>query len=168
MAEGLDMTLSHERLKEVLDYNPETGVFTCRIRRGKAAPRKQAGCADKKWGYRLICVDYKLYRSARLAWLWMTGEWPTHFIDHVNRDKLDDRWANLREATPSQNMMNRTNKKRLLPKGVTPNGKGYAARIKRSRQTICLGTYKTPEEAGQAYLNAAAVHHGEFNPNLPA
>lgn len=87
-----------ERLREVLNYNPETGEFHW---------REQAGSIDAN-GYRVITIDGQQYPATHLAVLFMTGELPTDgmHVDHRNRTPGDDRWENLRVATPSQNAAN--------------------------------------------------------------
>ena len=99
--------ISVERLKQVLEYDPETGIWTwlvspCHfIKVGQVAGHVQDN------GYRQIRIDYVYYKSARLAHLYMTGEWPKEQMDHINRDRADDRWVNLREATASDNNVNK-------------------------------------------------------------
>lgn len=89
------------KLKSQMNYDPETGVLTWL--RGQRAG-KTAGCfAD---GYINIAFDGKNYRAHVLAWLWMTGAWPTHEVDHENRDGTDNKWKNLRAATHKQNLEN--------------------------------------------------------------
>lgn len=97
--------LTQERLKELLHYDPESGKFT----RLKAASNhvvgELAGWLTKD-GYRLIKIDGKQYRCARLVFLYMTGRLPLQ-ADHVNRIRHDDRWANIREADNGQNNANK-------------------------------------------------------------
>lgn len=93
-------------LREILDYNPETGIFKWKICTGSAYPGKEAGCLSDD-GYVRIRVHKVLYLASRLAWLYMTGDWPTDQIDHINLVKNDNRWTNLREATASQNTIHR-------------------------------------------------------------
>lgn len=97
--------ITQERLKEVLAYEPSTGVFTWRIGRPKAAAGAVAG--GKNWkGYCVICVDGKRYRAHRLAWLYVHGAMPESQIDHINHDKLDNRIENLRVVTNLENHKN--------------------------------------------------------------
>ena len=83
-------TLSAERLKELLHYDPDTGVFTRRVSRGPARAGSVAG-ADTRDGYRKIHLDYKFYLMHRLAWLYTHGEFPTEFIDHIDGDRANNR-----------------------------------------------------------------------------
>lgn len=94
------------RLKQALNYNPETGLFTwIEPKRGRVL-FSVAGHIDKNTGYRDISLDDRSYHTAKLAWLYMFGEYPECVVDHINRDRLDDRIANLRLATTSQNIAN--------------------------------------------------------------
>ena len=96
--------LSHERLKEVLEYDPGTGISTWLVdRTGTARAGARAGCIHKSSGYRVIRIDGKLYREHRVIFFWMTGKWPDKEVDHRDLDKSNNRWHNLREATRSQN-----------------------------------------------------------------
>lgn len=117
------MNVNAEIARELLDYNPETGEFTWKYRerhwfsslRGyKTWNAKHAGkCAgylrtDVRWGYqyREVRLMWANYKEHRLAWLWMTGEWPVDEIDHKNQDATDNRWTNLRQSTHQGNMRN--------------------------------------------------------------
>jgi hypothetical protein len=96
------------RLHNVLDYNPLSGVWTWKIPL-KGQKSKMAGSVAyiKGNGRRFITFDRNNYYSARLAWFYMTGEWPLHEIDHINRDSLDDSWHNLQDVTHQENCRNR-------------------------------------------------------------
>lgn len=153
--------LTHERLREVLIYDPDTGLWTWRItvsNRAKAGAR--AGCRRND-GYHLIRVDGRLYLAHRLAWLYMTGGWPEREIDHADGNPSDNRWANLRLATHAQNITNQTAHRdnRLGAKGIRHhrNGRFYVQVAGRA-----CGGYPTLEEAKAAYSAAAQVAHGEF------
>jgi len=159
--------LTHERLREVLRYDPETGVFTWLVKpRKRELKNAEAGCINAK-GYRQIGVDGKLYRSNRLAWFYVTGTWPTAQIDHENQVRADDRFANLREATHSQNQANSKVRKasRTGVKGVEqlPGGR-FRAYIHIGNDKKHLGTFPTTEEAGRVFAEAHQKLHGEFSP----
>jgi hypothetical protein len=106
-------------------------------------------------------VDGCQTRTYRLAWLIMTGEWPKHTIDHINGDPSDDRWCNLREATPAQQNGNMRPRGKTLTgvRGVTIHRTGrYMVRIKKR----FVGMYDNLEDAARAYADVAAREYGEF------
>lgn len=92
--------LTYDRLIERLSYDSSTGIFQWKNH------LRKVGSIDV-YGYLIIKIDGKSYKSHRLAWLYMTSEWPKDTIDHKNGIKNDNRWDNLREATNSENCMNR-------------------------------------------------------------
>jgi hypothetical protein len=96
------MTLTVERLRELLTYDPETGELRWRVTRRRAAKGSLAGTLNRN-GYRNIEVEQRCYKAHRLAWLYVTGEWPKETIDHINCKRDDNRWANLRQATTAEN-----------------------------------------------------------------
>ncbi len=161
---------SQERIRELLDYDSDTGVFTW-LPRSPAKAWKisldwtQAGSRGPK-GI-IICVDRVLYSAHRLAWVYVYGDvldTETH-IDHKNCDCYDNRIENLRPATHGQNASNsRGWRKKALPKGVSlmARGKPYRARIGIDGKVVWLGVFDTPEEAHAAYVSAASVAKGEF------
>lgn len=159
--------LTQQRLKELLHYNPETGVFTWKVWRGdKAKVGTVAGRQAHPRKQIQIRVDNVQHGAHRLAWLYMTGCWPKQYIDHINRNSLDNRFKNLREATPSQNEYNTAAHKDSTHKikGVTLDklSKTWFARIQIEGRRIYLGHFKTAIDAGVAYEQAAKKHHGEF------
>lgn len=150
--------LTQQRLRDLLDYNPETGEFIWRP--------KPAGCVNKK-GYAHICVDGIRYPAHRLAWLHVYGEWPPEMIDHANTVRDDNRIANLRKATNGQNKSNCRAYKGSASgtKGVYPSfrGKPWRSQIRKPDGGIAhLGHFDTIEEASAAYFEAAKKYHGEF------
>jgi hypothetical protein len=156
--------LTFERLREVLDYDATTGIFTWRVHRGRFCCAGMRAGAVQWSGYRVIYIDGKTYYAARLAVFWMTGEWPPRDVDHLNGILDDNRWTNLRKATESQNCANaRMHKNKQIPfKGVSRDRKRYRAQIMVNYQRIGLGSFDTPEEAHAAYIAAARHHFGEY------
>lgn len=154
--------LTQERLKEVLHYDPETGVFTSlKWRGGVSQPGVVCGCVQPH-GYVRISVDGKPYYAHRLAWFYMTGRWPTHTIDHINRDRADNKIANLREATHRQQRGN-TRLRKDNKSGF--KGVSFSCVMKKWHTQIgtrTVGFYTTKEEAAEAYRVAAIVEYGEF------
>ena len=98
--------LTQERLKEVLYYDPDTGKWFWRVSIGGSKIHSIAGRITPD-GYRYIQIDKHSYRSGRLAFLYMLGYFPEHEAEHINRDRCDDRWLNIREATRQCNNRNR-------------------------------------------------------------
>lgn len=154
--------LTAERLRYLFRYNPETGQFWRRHPHAGYNINREAGHVRKGMQYREIRVDQKLYLAHRLAWLYMTGEWPTDEIDHIDMDHGNNRWANLRAANRQQNQANTRARSPLGLKGVSKKRGRYRARISVGKQEIWLGMFDTPEEAHAAYRAAAEKIHGEF------
>jgi hypothetical protein len=158
--------LTAARLRELLNYDPETGIFTRRV--DVHGGRYKAGdvVGNINRGYVETSVDRQTYCAHRLAFLYMTGEWPKHYVDHRNLVRSDNRWANLREATPRLNQENKIkanagNRSGYL--GVTKQSTGHTfmAKIKSMGVERYLGNFKTAEEAHQAYLSAKRrLHEG--------
>lgn len=158
--------LTAERLRELLTYDPASGLFTRRVYRSPNAKAGDiAGTIDKD-GYVQIQIDGKVYKAHRLAWLYMTGEWPESDIDHNDLDEGNNTWANLRPATVSQNAANCGKRPFNTSglKGVTfDKRKGrWMAQIQVDRRCRHLGYHDTPELAHAAYASAAREIHGEY------
>lgn len=156
-------TLTHERLQEILHYEPKTGVFRWRKSISNRAPiGREAGCPNAH-GHHVIRIEGRLYYAHRLAWLYMRAEWPNDEIDHANRDRLDNRWENLRAATHFENMQNRVSRKTARRmRGVYERGDKYCARIYTKGAAKYLGMYDSKTEAAQAYDEAARRLFGDF------
>ena len=101
--------LTQQRLKQVLGYDPKTGIFRWKVRRPKRKPGDQAGCLNKE-GYVKISVDGASYTAHRLAFFWMTGKWPTPMTDHFNGIRNNNRWENLREVTCEETVIHEQEK----------------------------------------------------------
>lgn len=157
--------LTQERLKEVLYYSPDTGMFHWVTSRGRQAAGSVAG-SIKGNGYIMISVDRKLYYAHRLAFLWMTGAWPAQLVDHADGVPTNNRWDNIREATHAQNIQHRcrqsNNKSGLKGVDFHEQRKKWRATIRVNGKQIYLGHYDTKEEAALAHDAGAREHHGEF------
>lgn len=157
--------VDHAALKAALHYDPETGIFTrLQLIRGQGQIGERAGCRTKGDYERINFMGVK-YPGHRLAWFYMTGEWPIG-VDHENRNKHDNRWNNLRLADQSDNGGNHTIHKNNTSgyKGVSwsKQHKKWIAQICRRRKRYFVGFGATPAEAHALYLKAAAAHFGEF------
>jgi hypothetical protein len=140
-------------LSKIVSYDPETGVFFWAVTRSGQRVGKRCGSMTRN-GYRRVTVNGISMAAHRVAWALYYGEWPMKNIDHINRDRADNRICNLRLATQSENCTNRVSKNKHGLRGVT--------RLKYGRwqaQAIVdgvgkyLGTFATKELAHQAYLN---------------
>lgn len=154
--------LTQERLKELLDYDPETGVFVWKIAKGKSKKGSKAGCLNK-CGYIYIGIDKNYYYAHRLAWFYVHNCWPTSQIDHINRVPSDNRLANLRIATKSENEWNKNayknNKSGYAGVYLDKHNNKWKAQITKHGKTRTLGYFNTPEEANASYVRAKAEHH---------
>lgn len=158
--------LTQERLKELLHYDPETGLFRWRIKPSRTAEIDDVAGNIHVDGYRVIGIDGKIYRAARLAWLYIHGAFPKGLIDHKSGDRSDDRICNLRPATAAENARNAPEKSTRPGhlKGAYLNkktGRWFSA-IRVNHKSRRLGTFATREEAHAAYCRAAQELHGEF------
>jgi len=150
--------LTHDRLLELLSYDPETGVFTHKRKRGYRGG-EIAGTYGKE-RYWMIGVMGKVYGAGRLAWFYVHGVWPTNEIDHKNQVKTDNWIENLRDVTGQINKQNqhrphKDNKLGIM--GVSKNSNRYTAQIGR----VKLGYFDTAEEAHQVFVAAKKKLHPE-------
>lgn len=164
--------ITQERLKELLRYDPETGVFTRRVstgRHGRWAAGTTVEGRPMRAGHLRVMVDRRHYLAHRLAWLYMTGEWPKDEIDHRDRAPANNRWGNLREATTAQNGQNRDARKDSTS-GKT--GVYWIASRQKWRAEIkppagmrkSLGYHASWEAAVAARLAAERAYFGSFAP----
>lgn len=157
--------LTAEEVREIFHYDPATGVLLWRKRHNGVRPDRVAGCAHQQ-GYIAVHVRGAGYLAHRLAWAYVTGQWPECEIDHIDLDKSNNRWVNLREAEPYQNCANR---KVRSDSGTGIKGVQFRDSKKKWRATLCvkgkkrhLGHFDTAEEAHAAYVIAASRAHNEF------
>lgn len=167
------MKLTVEHLREVLHYDQDTGIWTRKINRGRNNRYKAGeivGHLNAADGYITIRLDNILYLAHRLAWFYMTGQWPKHQVDHKNLNRSDNKWLNLREATHGQNVQNSSLRKNNISgfKGAHKMTRKYKlrrpfrARITVDRKEIYIGSFRSAKEAHKAYLEAATFHFGEY------
>lgn len=154
--------LTQERLKELLRYEPETGLFYWVKARPGVTNGKQAGCLQKTNGYVVIRIDRVLYLAHRLAYFYMHGVWPTNDIDHKFGNRSDNRIDYIRDVTKAVNGQNqrkprKDNKLGLL--GVSKFRDKFHAQISINGKVTHIGYYNTPEEAHDAYIEAKRKNH---------
>lgn len=159
--------LTHDRLTELLSYDPDSGRFVWLQSRSRTKAGSEAGSINRQDGYRLINIDGQAYQAHRLAWFFVMRRWPAAEIDHVNGSKADNRLCNLREASRKENQRNvgltRANTSGF--KGVYwhPSGPGWwRASIRIDGHNRHLGLFPDRESAARAYQRAAVEAFGEF------
>lgn len=155
--------LTHARLKEVLRYDQETGVFTWKARVSiRVRAGDQAGSIGRK-GRRHIRVDGVLYAASRLAYFYVTGAMPIAQVDHIDTDPTNDRFVNLRDVSQPLNCENHRKAYANSKTGVlgvvrVPSGR-FAAQIRKDRRSIYIGTFDTTDAAHGAYVAAKRQLH---------
>ncbi len=156
--------LTQERLKYRLTYDKVTGIFTTNITTPCNFKGKKSGHIDTN-GYVILQLDGKLYKAHRLAYLYMEGKFPDKQLDHIDGNRSNNVYSNLRLATQSENSQNQRkapshNKySGLLGAHYDTNTGNYRAKIKLEGIVYRLGTFKTAIEAHEAYLLAKQTLH---------
>lgn len=158
--------LTRDDLAKVHSYDPETGLFDYRRPPHRGGPRRMPGTITFN-GYVCISIANKKHYAHRLAWLYMTGAWPLGQIDHIDGNRTNNRFANLRDVSPTVNGQNRKTAQKGTRSGVlgvvAPAHKqpSYRAQIKVYGRGIHLGSFATVEEASAAYVAAKRrLHEG--------
>lgn len=151
--------MTQDRLKEVLDYNPDTGVFKWKIKMGtRAMAGNLAGCSNRSDGYTTIIIHGASHKAHRLAWLYVNGYWSENEIDHINRDKSDNRISNLREVSRSCNMKNKppmtSNRSGVVGVCWIKKKSRWVAQMSKDNKPIHLGTFKNKTDAVKARYEA--------------
>lgn len=165
-----------ERLKEILDYNPETGLFTWKEKRkwskevGSVAGSVFKSVRGSK-DYIIIHTHRKNWLAHRIAFFFMTGKEPVGFVDHINGDSLDNRWSNLREVSHTTNMKNQRRRKEGVGSGVMgvrwhKKANKWVAGIHHKGKNVHLGLFVDFDEAVKARKEAEmkysySKNHGE-------
>ncbi len=159
-----NMPLTAERLRHLMHYDPQTGIFTNRITRGARAQKGGVSGSPDKDGYLQAKIDLKTCKLHRLAFLYVTGEWPECLVDHRDGVKSNNVWRNLRHATVSLNTQNMRHARSDSQTGLlgssydTKSGK-YLAQILIDGKKKNLGRFDTAEQAHEAYVKAKRIHH---------
>jgi hypothetical protein len=164
--------LSARRVRELLDCDPVAGTLTWRERPGdkrfnKRYAGKLAGSLDPRTGYLRVRIDRKLYQLHRVIWVHSKGYWPPNDLDHWDGNKTNCALGNLRPTTDLEN--NRNTQRKPKPNGV-PRGSWldpktglYVVWINANRKRVFLGRFTSADTAARAYLDAAALLHGQFS-----
>lgn len=158
--------LTNEYLRTLVSYNPGTGIFTRLVAVGNNTRIGDIAGWVTCNGYVALHVRNIRFLAHRLAFFYMNGEFPAEEVDHINGVRSDNRWLNLRLATPSENMRNRSvmRNNKLGIKGVSyhkASGKFMAqARVK--GKVFYLGVHESPDAASAAYVAFIKANHGQF------
>jgi hypothetical protein len=139
---------TQERLKELVHYDPETGIFTWALKRKGCRVGDECGTIDKN-GYRYLTIDRQVLGANRCAFIYMLGECPKNMvIDHINGIRNDNRWCNLRAITQQENLRHKHGRK-----GYYKRGNRFVARTFIDGEQIYIGTFDTAHSAQQHSLN---------------
>jgi hypothetical protein len=156
----LDVTA--EQLHNLFTYDSNTGLLTWIVRPSRSVKIGDVAGNINKFGYSTIGIKGHVYKTHRLVWLYVTGNWPKGLIDHINGVKSDNRFENLRDVGAdgnSQNVRkpNKRNKSGFM--GVIWFQNKWRASMTVNSKTKWLGDYATPEEAHRVYIEAKRKHH---------
>jgi hypothetical protein len=155
--------LTAQQLRDALHYDPETGAFTWSNHAGRKHKSKPAGGFGKH-PYRRITIGKDTYLAHRLAWLYMTGNWPNHGLDHIDGNPSNNAFCNLRDVDQSTNSQNvkrpkSNNVSGLLGVSWNRKAKRWVANIKHENKTKWLGYFDSAQEAHECYVSAKRVLH---------
>lgn len=170
----VERSITAERLREILDYSPDTGIFIWKIKTTNSIHVGDIAGHRSYDGYSRIKTDKFLYLSHRLAWLYIYGDWPKKYLDHINGLRHDNRLVNLRECTNSENMQNSGTRKDNTT-GITgvsfdaTNNK-WRVQIKVNKKSISIGRFDTlpdaiekRQQAKQKYHTFCPINREEFD-----
>lgn len=159
--------ISHKELTEKLTYDPDSGIFTWNVETRRVPAGSIAGgsleVVSRNNRYVKIGVGGRRYLAHRLAWYYMTGEWPEFCIDHIDRNTVNNRWSNLRAATHHQNRLNQKVRSDSSTgiKNVHPLKSGYVVVIK-SKSGIYRKEFEDLESAVEHSIIMRKKLHGDF------
>lgn len=154
--------MNAEMLRNKLKYEPETGLFTWISAPSNVVKAGSIAGGLMNHGYISIKINDVAYLAHRLAWLYMTGEWPENDVDHKDGDRKNNRFDNLRDVPRALNVQNlrrprKDNKAGFL--GVSREGHGWKAQIQVDKKKKYIGQFSTPELAHAAYVKAKREMH---------
>lgn len=154
---------SIEGLKSIIHYDRKTGVIRRIFNHGTCVPCDVVLGKESKQGYIKVSVFGKLYGAHRIAWFYVRGRWPVGDIDHIDGNKANNAFSNLREVSHCVNIQNQVKARKgsssgFLGVSAAPFNK-WVARIAVDGKNKYLGHYTTPEDAHEAYLNAKRKMH---------
>lgn len=154
--------LIQSALRAAVHYDPDTGHFTRLVRTSNRINAGDLAGSLTALGYLRFFVCGRSYAAHRLAWLYMTGTWPHGEVDHINGDKVDNRFANLRVVSRSVNMQNQRRARvenKVGALGVSVQKGRFRAQIQTPAGKVHIGMYGTQEEAHAAYVAAKRKLH---------
>ena len=164
----IDFTvLTPQYLREHLSYDPESGVMSwlkpCSSK-SRAVIGRQAGGITST-GYWQIKLGANRYLVSRLAFLYMTGEWPANVVDHIDRNRENNRWSNLRDVSQSENNRNKATPTRKsmsspIPRGVYQSGRKWVVIVRIKGRPTYLGQFASKDEAAEV----AAPYFADVRP----
>jgi hypothetical protein len=163
-----DSNLTQARLKELLRYDAQSGLFAWKVKRpsagGFVSPGDIAGYKNPVTGYTQIRIDGEIFQAHRLAFLYVTGAFPKHVTDHRDTNRANNRWDNIRDVTQSVNMQNKKIAQRNSSHGflgiyLRKPSNVWVARVHTDGKSVWVGSFSTPEEAHAAYVAAKRRLH---------
>lgn len=154
---NFNSTVSIDRINELLNYNPDTGVLTWKVTRNNRVKSGSVAGTVSKFGHRAVRVDRMYILEHRAAWAITYGEWPKLDIDHINGDPSNNKISNLRHVSRCVNLQNQSKPHKDSRSGVLgvsmKDGKWHA-RIFANGKLTKLGAFDSKESAGAAYIDA--------------
>lgn len=161
--------ITAKQLRELLNYNPETGVFSWSVDLSNGIQSGDTAGSINKDGYMLIGINRRLYYAHRLAWLYIYGQFPKQCIDHINRNKSDNRIANLRSVSHGGNSINRpiqsNNRSGITGVRFDKRRDKWVAEIKSNGKYVYLGVYNNKLEAAKK-RRKAEIEYGHCTYNF--
>ena len=153
-----------ERLRELLDYDPASGIFTWNVRTSNRIKIGDRAGSRHGGGYLQINIDGSNHLAHRLAWLYVHGAWPNEIIDHINGDRSDNRIANLRNVTPEVNAQNVrrpgiANTSGALGVSWSRKERKFVAYVSVRDKSLYVGSFDSVADAHAAYLAAKRKLH---------